>query len=205
MDIVFPSIRLPLPIVPCLCPSVHVCIPLRPPRPSSLRAFLRVVPPSHFTVYRGLPLYPALFSPSLHLNLPLPISFLSPFWLSSYCVFHTRLGVSNQASSSHRRILPEQQHHHQGALASSPPYDGGDHPALLYHFPPLFAFSSFLYRSVGHRPCQKPWRSSRLLLRTLKLVRLLLGSRGTKTEQKETKRQPEPSRERQVGVGSSTT
>lgn len=139
-----------------ICPCLHS---LRPPRLSSLRAFLRLVPPSYFTVYRGLPLYPALFSPSLLLSLPLPIPFLSPFWLSSYCVFHTRLGVSNQASSSHRRIYHSNNTTTKEPLsgrASSPPYDGGDHPALLYHFPPLFAFSSFLYRSVGHRPCQKP-------------------------------------------------
>lgn len=186
MDIVFPSIRLPLPIVPCLCPSVHVCIPLRPPRLSSLRAFLRLVPPSHFTVYRGT----AAISSSL-LSCPLlSVSTSEPS--SSYFLFPLRFGLAHIASftrDSASRIKPPpltDGFYHSNTTTTKEPLHphphttGGTilHYCTIFHRCLLFRLSSTAPSVTG--PARNPGGSSRLLLRTLKLVRLLLGSRRTK-------------------------
>lgn len=94
--------------------------------------------------------------------------------------------------------LPQQQHHHQGALVRPSiltPIRRGGPSCTTVPFSAVVCFFVF----------PLPLRRSQALPETLgdglgcfwgtlKLVRLLLGSRGTKTDQKETKRQPEPSR-----------
>lgn len=94
--------------------------------------------------------------------------------------------------------LPQQQHHHQGALVQpsilTPIRRGGPSCTTV----PFFTVVCFFVFPLPLRRSQAlpETLGDRLgcFWGTLKLVRLRLGSRGTKTDQKETKRQAEPSR-----------